>query len=72
MPMTKEVGSPDFPLRLLGDSNPKNWAGVHSTPLDPRHSVRHNIWTSSLDVVQDKVYRQAAPGYLQPVHPKRH
>jgi hypothetical protein len=59
MAMLKEIGSPDFPIWLLGDSNPKNWAEILSTPFDPRHPVRHNIWTSILDVVQEDVYRQA-------------
>ena len=59
MTMIREVGSRDFPLWLLGDSNPKNWANTLETPLDPRHPARHSIWTSILDVIQDRVYRQS-------------
>jgi hypothetical protein len=42
------VGDPDFPIWLLGDSNPKGWQSVLETPLDPRHPARHNIWTPVL------------------------
>jgi hypothetical protein len=59
MTMIKEVGSKDFPIWLLGDSNPRNWAEKLLTPLDARHPAVHNIWTPILDVIQDKVYRQA-------------
>ena len=57
--MQKETGDPTFPLWLLGDSNPKHWETVLSTPLDPRHPARHSIWTPVLDVIQDRVYREA-------------
>lgn len=56
--MDRQVGDPAFPLWLLGDSNPPQWEASLQTPLDPRHPVRHNIWTSVLDVIQDRVYRQ--------------
>ena len=59
MTMIRETGLRDFPLWLLGDSNPKNWANKLETPLDPRHPARHSIWTPVLDVVQDRVYRQS-------------
>jgi hypothetical protein len=55
--MRKEVGDPLFPIWLLGDSNPKRWADRLETPFDPRHPIRHNIWTSILDEIQDQVYR---------------
>ena len=56
--MKKEVGSKDFNIWLLGDSNPKQWEDILEYPLDPRHPIRHNIWTSILDVIQDRVYRK--------------
>lgn len=59
MTMLREAGSQDCAIWLLGDSNPKNWADALETPLDSRHPTRHNIWTPILDVIQDKVYRQA-------------
>jgi hypothetical protein len=55
--MLRECGDKNFPIWLLGDSEPENWSSVLNTPLDPRHPIRHNIWTSVLDVIQDKVYR---------------
>ena len=55
--MEREVGSRDFPIWLLGDSNPEQWQKSLLTPLDPRHPVRHNIWTSILDIAQDRVFR---------------
>lgn len=56
--MQKEDGDKDFPIWLLGDSNPSHWQDVLVTPLDPRHPARHNIWTPVLDVIQDKVFRK--------------
>src|SRR5271157_864811 len=55
--MEREVGDCNFPLWLIGDSNPARWQSSLKTPLDPRHPIRHNIWTALLDVIQDKVYR---------------
>lgn len=55
--MGMEVGLADFPLWLIGDSNPKRWEKRLTGPLDPRHPARHNIWTSVLDVMQDRIYR---------------
>lgn len=57
--MQREIGSRDSQIWLLGDSNPKNWADALEAPLDPRHPARHSIWTSVLDVIQDRVYREA-------------
>lgn len=56
--MQREIGSKDFPIWLIGDSEPQNWKTLLATPLDPRHPIRHNIWTSIMDVVQDKLYRE--------------
>lgn len=55
--MEKEVGNKDYAIWLLGDSNPKNWQDILVTPLDPIHPARHSIWTSVLDVIQDRVFR---------------
>jgi hypothetical protein len=55
--MLREVGNKSFPIWLLGDSNPKEWEDRLKTPFDPRHSARHNIWTSIADVVQERVFR---------------
>jgi hypothetical protein len=55
--MEREVGDRNYPLWLIGDSNPTRWQSSLKTPLDPRHPIRHNIWTALLDVIQDKVYR---------------
>jgi len=57
--MQKTSGEGTFPIWLLGDSNPKNWATNLDIPLDPRHPARHNIWTSVLDEIQDAVFRAA-------------
>lgn len=56
--MNKDVGDKTFPIWLLGDSNPRNWQDDLDAPLDPRHPARHNIWTSVLNVMQDKVFRE--------------
>ncbi len=56
--MEREVGNKQFPIWLLGDSNPKNWQDVLITPLDPRHPARHSIWTPVIEIIQDKVYRK--------------
>jgi hypothetical protein len=55
--MKKEVGEIDFPIWLLGDSNPERWESYLNSPFDPRHPIRHNIWTSVLDEIQDVVFR---------------
>jgi hypothetical protein len=41
--MNIEVGNKEFPVWLLGDSNPKNWQDVLITPLDPRHLLHTSI-----------------------------
>jgi hypothetical protein len=55
--MERSSGRLACPIWLLGDSNPKQWEAKLDAPFDPRHPVRHNIWTSVLDVAQDAVYR---------------
>lgn len=55
--MKEDIGQAKFPVWLIADSNPGHWESILEAPLDPRHPVRHNIWTAILDVVQDKVYR---------------
>ena len=54
--MEREFGSKDFPIWLVGDSNPESWANVLNYPLDPRHPARHNIWTPILDGIQEQVF----------------
>ena len=43
MAMLKEYGSKNFPIWLLGDSNPINFHQKLTYPLDPLHPARHNI-----------------------------
>jgi len=54
--MHRETGEKTFPSWLLGDSNPARWQSRLENPLDAKHPIRHNIWTSVLDVVQETVY----------------
>jgi hypothetical protein len=54
--MKKEAGNPRFPIWLLADSEPDRWRDRLDDPLDKRHPIRHNIWTSVLDVTQGKVF----------------
>jgi len=56
--MQRQTGNPNFPIWLLGDSNPEHWQDILITPLDPRHPARHSIWTPVLDVMQDRVFRK--------------
>ena len=56
-------------LWLIGHSFPAIWITKHPAkwhnetkplvPLDPRHPTRHNILTSVLDYLQDRVYKKA-------------
>ncbi len=55
--MERESGCRNFPIWLIGDSPPENWKDRLSTPLDPRHPARHNIWTPVIDGIQDCVFR---------------
>jgi hypothetical protein len=52
------IGSEDFPIWLLGDSNPKRWELRLDTPLDPRHPARHSIWTPILEQIQETVFKE--------------
>ncbi len=54
----ESAGDPRFPVWLIADSEPKRWGKMLDTPLDPRHPACHSIWTSVLNYVQDKLYRQ--------------
>lgn len=54
--MKIEIGKPRIPLWLLGDSEPARWRAKLDEPLDKRHPIRHNIWTSVLDVIQRDVF----------------
>lgn len=56
--MNREAGDKEFPIWLVGDSNPKNWSDILVTPLDPRHPARHSIWTPVLEIIQDRVFRE--------------
>lgn len=56
--MTRECGDTKFPIWLLGDSEPKNWQSQLNTPFDARHPIRHNIWTSVLEIIQGEIYRK--------------
>ena len=56
--MLRESGNLRFPIWWLGDSNPVQWQDSLTAPFDPRHPIRHNIWSSILDVIQDNVFRQ--------------
>lgn len=57
--MLRETGERTFPIWLLGDSNPLQWQDHLDNPLDAKHPIRHNIWTSILDVVQETVYQDS-------------
>lgn len=56
--MEAHSGDPSFPIWLIADSEPKNWRDLLLTPLDPRHPARHNIWTSVLEYMQEKLYKR--------------
>ena len=56
--MEREHGNKEFPIWLLGDSEPQKWKKVLEFPLDERHPIRHNIWTSVIDPIQDILFRQ--------------
>lgn len=57
--MKDSIGDPKFPIWLIGDSPPKAWVNKLDTPLDIRHPARHNIWTSVVDPMQDRIYRES-------------
>jgi len=45
---------------LVGHSYPTRWLQDLREPLDPRHPVRHNIWTSVLEVIQEVAYTRGS------------
>jgi len=55
--MIRETGNKKFKIWLLGDSEPENWQKILKTPFDSRHPIRHNIWTSIIDLIQDNLFR---------------
>lgn len=55
--MERECGNREFPIWLIGDSEPKHWAEKLDHPLDPKHPARHSIWTPILDGIQERVFR---------------
>lgn len=57
--MDEETGNLDFPLWLIADTSPVHWESHVTGPLDPRHPLRHSLWTSVLDATQDKLYRES-------------
>ncbi|MBI5778387.1 MAG: hypothetical protein HZA49_02905 [Planctomycetes bacterium] len=57
--MKEKAGKEEFPIWLLGDSNPERWEDKLDEPLDSRHPARHNIWTPIIDIIQDRVFRKA-------------
>lgn len=54
--MNRNYGKPDFGIWLLGDSEPDNWKEKLEYPLDDRHPIVHNIWTSIENKIQDKLF----------------
>ena len=60
--MKKETGNLRFPIWLLADSEPDRWRHRLDDPLDKRHPIRHNIWTSVLDVIQGEVFLALGEG----------
>lgn len=56
--MKEFSGDPEFPIWLIGDSPPENWGDKLDFPLDAKHPARHNVWTSILDSLQDRLFRQ--------------
>ena len=55
--MDRESGCKRSPIWLIGDSPPEHWKDKLSVPLDSKHPARHNIWTSVVDGIQDRVFR---------------
>lgn len=54
--MSREHGSPDERVWLLGDSEPDDWRDKLEFPLDSRHPARHSIWTPVLNSAQRRLY----------------
>lgn len=58
-------GLPEYKIWLIGDSNPGCFKKIHY-PLDKKHPIRHNIWTSILDEIQDYIYRSCINDGIYP------
>lgn len=54
--MKTEDGCINFPLWLIGDSEPEAWKKDLSTPFDSRHPIIHNIWTPIIDNIQGIIF----------------
>jgi hypothetical protein len=54
--MEKFAGIIQFPIWIIGDSNPEQWENELKCPFDSRHPIRHNIITSVFDVIQEQVF----------------
>jgi hypothetical protein len=55
--MERETGKYEYPLWILGDSEPLRWKDKLDLPFDDRHPIVHNIWTSIIDKIQEKIYK---------------
>lgn len=51
-------GDKNCPIWLLGDSNPTQWQDELDYPFDLRHPVVHNVWTSVVDVIQNRAFAE--------------
>lgn len=64
--MKEYDGLPQYKIWLIGDSNPECEDKI-DVPLDKKHPVRHNIWTSVLDEMQDYIYRETLQKNIYPL-----
>lgn len=55
--MKTEHNSKNFPIWVIGDSPPRNFADRLKYPLDKKHPARHNIWTSVVDEIQENLFK---------------
>ncbi|MBU3159507.1 hypothetical protein KPL37_07025 [Clostridium frigoris] len=56
--MDRDTGNINFPIWIIGDSEPDRWKDVLNEPFDSRHPIRHNIITSVFDIMQDNIFRK--------------
>lgn len=56
--MDRDTGNINFPIWIIGDSEPDRWKDILIKPFDSRHPIRHNIITSVFDVMQDNIFRK--------------